>query len=186
MYNTQLPIPAMPEATFIESAIFPEVFLMFTGLRKQATFCNANTGFPSKCHEEMLPGSVWCFKLVYPLKIKNIVLYCIVNLLQPIQSTTSYFISVYTPLKIALYYCRAVPVSVNKFNTLFPYNPSCKPTQFNPIQFFAENLFQKAGQMPIMFYSYLWVWDIRRGGYFSLQLLELGCSRFEGAQQGQI
>ena len=176
MYNTQLPIPAMPKATFIESAIFPEVFLMFTGLRKQATFCNANTGFPSKCHEEMLPGSAWCFKLVC----------CVRNLLQPIQSTTSYFISVYTSLKIALHYCRAVPVSVNKFNTLFSYNPSCKPTQFNPIQFFAENLFQKAGQMPIMFYSYLWVWDIRRGGYFSLQLLELGCSRFEGAQQGQI
>ena len=102
-------------------------------------------------------------------------------LLQPIQSTTSYFISVYTPLKIALYYCRAVPVSVNKFNTLFSYNPSCKSTQFNPIQFIAENLFQKAGQMPIMFYPYLWVWDIRSGGYFSLQLLELGCSRFEGA-----
>ena len=96
-------------------------------------------------------------------------------LLQPIQSTTSYFISVYTTLKIALYYCRAVPVSVNKFNTLFSYN--------YPM---AEHLFQKAGQMPIMFYSYLWVWDIRRGGYFSLQLLELGCSRFEGAQQGQI
>ena len=128
--------------------------------------------FPQNdCHEEMLPGSVWCFKLVC----------CVRNLLQPIQSTTSYFISVYTPLKIALYYCRAVPVSVNKFNTLSSYNPSCKSTQFNPIQFIAENLFQKAGQMPIMFYSYLWVWDIRRGGYFSLQLLELGCSRFEGA-----
>ena len=52
------------QSNLIESAIFPEVFLMFTGLRKQATFCNANTGFPSKCHEEMLPGSVWCFKLV--------------------------------------------------------------------------------------------------------------------------
>ena len=23
-----------------------------------------NTGFPSRCHEEMLPGSAWCFKLV--------------------------------------------------------------------------------------------------------------------------
>lgn len=30
---------------------------------------------------------------------------CVRNLLQPIQSTTSYFISVYTPRKIALYYC---------------------------------------------------------------------------------
>ena len=30
---------------------------------------------------------------------------CVRNLLEPIQSTTSYFMSVYTPLKIALYYC---------------------------------------------------------------------------------
>ena len=174
MHNTQLPIPAMPKATFIESAIFPEVFVMFTGLRKQATFCNAPTlVFPlnvmKRCYLDLCGASNWSAVL-----------------LQPIQSTTSYFISVDTPLKIALYYCRAVPVSVNKFNTLFSYNPSCKSTQFNPIQFIVEHLFQKAGQMPIMFYSYLWVWDIRRDGYFSLQLLELGCSRFEGAQQGQI
>ena len=165
MYNTQLQIPAMPKATFTESAIFPEIFLIFIGLRKQATFCNANTGFPSKCHEEMLPGSVWCFKLV-----------CCVTSTNP-----KHYIIFHFGLHTSLYYCRAVPESVNKFNTLFSYNPSCKSTQFNPIQFTAKNLFQKAGQMPIMFYSYLWVWDIRRGGYFSLQLLELGCSRFEGA-----
>ena len=103
------------------------------------------------------------------------------------STNPKHYIIFHFGLHTSLYYCRAVPVSVNKFNTLFSYNyPSCKSTQFNPIQFMAEHLFQKAGQMPIMFYSYLWVWDIRRGGYFSLQLLELGCSRFEGAQQGQI
>ena len=111
----QYPIPAMPKATFIESAIFPEVFPMFTGLRKQATFCNANTGFPSKCHEEMLPGSVWCFKLVC----------CVRNLLQPIQSTKSYFISVYTPLcTIIAEQCQCLSTSSTPcFHTIPLANP---------------------------------------------------------------
>ena len=157
-YNTQLQIPAMPKATFTESAIFPEIFLMFTGLTKQVTFCNANTGFPAKCHEEMLPGSVWCFKLVC----------CVRNKFTSTNPKHYIIFSIYTPLKIAVYYCRAVPVSVNKFNILFSYSPSYKSTQFNPIQFIDEHLFQKASQMPIMFCSYLCVWDIRRGGYYSL------------------
>ena len=113
----------MPKATFTESAIFPEIFLMFTGLTKQVTFCNANTGFPAKCHEEMLPGSVWCFKLVC----------CVRNKFTSTNPKHYIIFSVYTPLKIAVYYCTAVPVSVNKFNILFSYSPSYNP--LNLIQY---------------------------------------------------
>ena len=172
MYNTQfLQCPKQP---LLNQLYFQKYFWCSQVWENRRHFAMPTLVFPrnvmKRCYLDLRGASNWSAVL-----------------LQPIQSTTSYFISVYTPLKIALYYCRAVPVSVKKFNTLFSYNyPSCKSTQFNPIQFIAEHLFQKAGQMRIMFYSYLWVWDIRRGGYFSLQLLELGCSRFEGAQQGQI
>ena len=99
----------MPKATFTESAIFPEIFLIFIGLRKQATFCNANTQvFPrnvmKRCYLDLCGASNWSAVL-----------------LQPIQSTTSYFISIYTPLCTIAEQCQCLSTSSTPcFHTIIP------------------------------------------------------------------